>query len=333
MGVYHLMGLGQSPGTVTAPLSYLANRYHRWHVKDRDFFARSGEVSQKEQGKKVGDVQAIILFTTAEVLSGVKGGKPFFAYSFIDNQAKSIQGKEQPRSPMKDVLRSLIPKTCKEIFGGRQTVDIFWCEIDRKNTQLAYERIVKVITALSTAGGQGKEMWVNLTGGNNITNFALQLAATLSGNVARLYYIQAQNEEAEKCIRFTSDEDYWIELPIMPLVLNDLNLAVLDLLEENPGLGEKEICSRLQNHDQHWKLVSNISTQGFREAALVSMWKQGLIEGESDCYCIGASWKLIQRYSDCLQEVKTKMEAENITLETLAKQVKWIERDTIHLKY
>ena len=30
MGVYHLMGFGRSPGTVTGPVTYLAHRYQRW---------------------------------------------------------------------------------------------------------------------------------------------------------------------------------------------------------------------------------------------------------------------------------------------------------------
>jgi hypothetical protein len=53
--------------------------------------------------------------------------------------------------------------------------------------------VVRVVSALAGVGGQGKEMWVNLTGGNNMINFALELAATLSGDVARLYYVQAEN--------------------------------------------------------------------------------------------------------------------------------------------
>ncbi len=41
MGVYHLMGLGRSLGTVIGPLTYLAHRYQRWNADDRCFFARS----------------------------------------------------------------------------------------------------------------------------------------------------------------------------------------------------------------------------------------------------------------------------------------------------
>ncbi len=47
MGVYHLMGLGRSPGTVIGPLTYLAHRYQRWNADDQRFFARPGEVRQR----------------------------------------------------------------------------------------------------------------------------------------------------------------------------------------------------------------------------------------------------------------------------------------------
>ena len=80
MGVYHLMGLGRSPGTIIGPITYLAHRYQRWNEGDKQFFARSGEVKQRKAGKKVGDIYALILFTTKEVLSG-----EIQAFGFVDN--------------------------------------------------------------------------------------------------------------------------------------------------------------------------------------------------------------------------------------------------------
>jgi hypothetical protein len=45
MGIYHLMGLGLSPGAI----SYLGNRYARWNDPDREFFGRSGEAVQRNK--------------------------------------------------------------------------------------------------------------------------------------------------------------------------------------------------------------------------------------------------------------------------------------------
>ncbi len=83
MGVYHLMGLGLSPGAVTGPLTYLAHRYQRWNEDDQRFFARSGEAKQRKAGEKVGDIQAIVLFTTHEVIRGESDGLP---YKYADNK-------------------------------------------------------------------------------------------------------------------------------------------------------------------------------------------------------------------------------------------------------
>jgi hypothetical protein len=59
MGVYHLMGLGRSPDTVIGPFTYLAHRYNRWNEDDRRFFARAGEIRQRQAGEKVGAVSQL----------------------------------------------------------------------------------------------------------------------------------------------------------------------------------------------------------------------------------------------------------------------------------
>ncbi len=56
MGVYHLMGLGLSPGVVIGPITYLAHRYQRWNEDDQRFFDLSGEVKQRKKGEKVSDI-------------------------------------------------------------------------------------------------------------------------------------------------------------------------------------------------------------------------------------------------------------------------------------
>jgi len=40
MGVYHLMCLGRSRGTVIGPLTHLAHPYDRWKTDDQRSFAR-----------------------------------------------------------------------------------------------------------------------------------------------------------------------------------------------------------------------------------------------------------------------------------------------------
>lgn len=331
MGVYHLMGLGLSAGAVTGPISYLGHRYQRWNTEDKNFFSRSGELVQRRAGEKVGDIQAIVVFTTPEVIKGKDEltNKPFYAFEYADNPpGKIVERKEQPRQTMQNALHKLLKREWKNISGGRQSGELLWCEINRRDIRSTYERIIQVIAALSGVGGQGKEMWVNLTGGTNVTNFALQLAATLSGDVARMYYVQAENPMAEKCIRFTNEMNYWIELPVLPLVLNDVNIAVLDILEkQGNSISDSDIFGRLQTHSSYWNLVQGTVFEDFKTSSLVPLWKQGLIAEENNGYITGSQWKLIKPYQEILQKARST----HLSIEQLAEKEDWIKRDKIQL--
>jgi len=322
MGTYHLMGLGRSPGAITGPISYLAHRYQRWNEDDRRFFARSGEVRQREAGEKVGDVQALVLFTTREVLSGEVP-----AYEYVDNPPGRIAtGPQEPRQPMREVLRKLLRREWPAISGGRPHGTIFWCEVDRRDIRTTYERVIQVVAALAGVGGQGKEMWVNLTGGNNVINFALELAATLSGAVARLYYVQAENPDAEKCVRFTAEDGYWVDLPVMPLALGWLSRAIVDLLTERGPLSLTNLYSTLRN--EYWDLSRGLTSEEvLREEYLTPLWKQGLIAEAPGGYVVGPQWELIRPYEESLRRAR----AAGRTLEELAQRVDWLEREELAL--
>ena len=323
MGVYHLMGLGRSPGTVIGPLTYLAHRYGRWNADDQRFFARSGEARQRQAGQKVGDVQALVLFTTKEVLSGQVA-----AFGYVDNPpGRIVTAPQMPAEPMKQVLRRLLRREWPAISGGRTSGTLFWCEVDRRDIRITYERVVRVVVALADVGGQGKEMWVNLTGGNNVINFALELAATLSGNVARMYYVQAENEDAEKCVRFTAEDGYWVDLPVMPLALGRVIRAILDLLGQQGPLSARELYGQLLNHGTYWNLVQGISLEVFQEIYLTPLWKQGFIAEAEGGYAVGPQWELIRPYQEILQEAR----AANLTIEALARKEPWLEKEKLSL--
>ena len=142
MGVYHLMGLGTSPGAVTAPLSYLANRYKRWGKEDQGFFARSGEARHRAEKKKSGDVQALVFFTTSEVLEGQLSASPY-----IQNQPGKTLGKKMDAAPMKQALSGLLAEVLPDI-SERPVVDVFWCAIDRRDIHNVYERRIRVVASL-----------------------------------------------------------------------------------------------------------------------------------------------------------------------------------------
>lgn len=320
MGVYHLMGLGCSPGTVIGPLTYLAHRYQRWNPEDQAFFARSGEVRQRQAGQKVGDIQAIVLFTTREILTG-----EVLARDYTENLPGTTKGPSKKGRAMKEVLRELLREEWPKISGGRQHGDLFWCEVNRRDIRTTYARVVEVVAALAGVGGQGKEIWINLTGGNNVINLALELAATLSGDVARLYYVQAENESAERCVRYTAEDGYWVELPVIPLAFGRLRQAIIDVLSEEGSLSLKDLYSRLRQG--YWDLSRGLdSEEKLRNEHLAPLWKQGIIvESEPNIYRLGPQWELVRLYQETLQQARGRQR----TIEQLCRMENWIEHEVL----
>ncbi|SNB73770.1 hypothetical protein [Thermoflexus hugenholtzii] len=321
MGVYHLMGLGLSPGTVIGPLTYLAHRYQRWNHEDQAFFAGSGEAAPRQADQKVGDIQALVLFTTREIL---QGDRPSLEY--IENPPGRVaQEPLQEGGPMKEVLRTHLRREWPAIAGGRTEGTVFWCEVDRRDIRTTYERVARVVAALAGVGGQGKEMWINLTGGNNVMNFALELAAILSGDVARLYYVQAADERAEKCLRFTAEDGYWVDLPILPLGLGRLRRAILEVLTAHGPLPLEDLYARLRN--EYWDLSRGLDApETLRREHLTPLWKGRFIQETAQGYAIGPQWELIQPYLQTLEEAR----AEGRTIEQLCEKEPWIEQEVIH---
>jgi len=358
MGVYHLMGLGLSPGAVTGPISYLAHRYQRANKDDLEFFSRSGEAEQNPDEK--GDIQAIVIFTTKEVLEGSDTQDDLY---YVENRSGTVAKKPKTplRLPMQTQLKDLLKKDWSNICGKdsktkgekqngresgkdsktdnekqnekkgkREKGDIFWCEVDLRNTALTYDRVIKVVAALDNPGKRGKEVWSNLTGGNNVINFALQLAATLSSALARLYYVQAINEDAEKCVRFTAENDYWVDLPLIPLVLSPLIEVVIKIID-NQELHYNNIYSRLRDSGSQWELLGQVTdAEEFNQRYLLPMWKTGIIKTvNQDIYTVGSQWKLIQEYKEKFEEAKKT--GLNIDDLATAPEEKWINKEEIYL--
>ncbi|HAX80748.1 MAG TPA: hypothetical protein DCY88_34160 [Cyanobacteria bacterium UBA11372] len=329
MGVYHLMGLGLSPGAVTGPISYLAHRYQRGNPEDLEFFARSGEAEQKPEEK--GDIQGIVIFTTKEVLEGSDTQDDLY---YVDNPSGRVTKKPHTRLnlPMQPQLKELLKRDWSNIRGKkhqRQKGDIFWCEVDLRNTELTYAHIIKVVAALDNPGKRGKEVWSNLTGGNNVINFSLQLAATLSSAIGRLYYVQAINEDAEECVRFTAEHGYWVELPVIPLVLSPLIEEVIKIVGNEP-LHYRDIYSQLRDSGRQWELLGHLNAEEFNQTYLLPMWKPGIIQTvNKNVYKVGSQWKLIQEYKEKFEEAKKT----GLNIDDLAKdtQEQWINKEEIDL--
>ena len=332
MGVYHLMGLGLSAGAVVGPVSYLSHRFTRWNEGDRACFARSGERAQRQQGDHVGAVQALVLFTTAEVIEGTRG---VHAWEFVDNPPGTPSGARGRGGPMRDLLRARLPAAWRGAAGAHATGDVYWCEVDRADLVATYARVVRVVAALAGAGGQGKELWANLTGGNNVTNLALQLAASLSGEVSRLYYVHV-DDGTRACLRFPCEEPYWVELPALPLAPTAVGADVIRILQDFGALPAAEIWALLAGGGAHWAALEGLDAASFVRTHLTPLWKAGLIEDvspdshpsdERKVYGVGPRWPAAEPY---LREL-TAARQDGRTLEALAANMPWLTRETLEL--
>lgn len=247
MGVYHFMGVGHSVGAVTTALSYIAARYERDNPADQAFFAGSGEVEQAAE-KKRGDVQALVLFTTEEI----------YRSTLLSNQYKRNQpGQSRGQEGSPEGVPSLIKRLSKRDLTtltetnrvpgqskGRSSIEVYWCLYEPNRPTQTFERVAQCLAAVKSPGSLGKEVWINLTGGSNVLNSAMQLAISLSGESARLYYtwtehIDCIHHTVPRSILGSKDDQFWVDLPVVYFNFNQAHQKILKMLE----VCESELCS------------------------------------------------------------------------------------------
>lgn len=317
MGVYHFMGLGTSPGAVTVALSYLAERYKRWDKNDEEFFATSGEIGQS--GKR-GDVQALVLFTTPEVREG-----KVLTRAYCDNRPGLAQGKSIDPMPMRAALGKLLPNILRDISGGRKKIALYWCDYDRNRPTQTFERVVRVVLAAKPPGELGKEVWVNLTGGANVLNSAFELAASLTGVPARMYYILA---EGDQYVRHTT-ETRWVELPVVYAALSEQHLSILlELPNKPPGYRISELYSRLKAQEpqkfEHVGSPEELNLQYLVQLRAQRLAELDPVEGRVSA---GPRWEVLARYYDAIPAPMGTASPFDDTLDKLAEREDWFHHD------
>ena len=321
MGVYHLMGLGRSLGTVTGPVSYLAMRYQRWNKDDQEFFSLSGEAAQREKGEKVGDIESLVLFTSREVRNGEMD-----CYEFIDNRpGHCAPPATLSKQKMPDALRRYLPAEWKPVAKQRSEGRLFWCDVHRGDLLSTFERVSRVLGALKSTGSLGKEMWINLTGGNNVINLSLELAATLGRYPARFYYVQGEGV-AGKCIRYTREEGYWVDLPLLTVSPDHLGRFVVEEVERLGGTNCGDLFSRMkQAHSQEMQEVDGV--EHFRRLVVRPLLNQGILKQLAGANVgVGGTWHLLKQYYSAIDE----LESQPPNVEGLSKEG-WFSEDRIVL--
>lgn len=342
MGVYHFMGVGLSAGAVTAPLSYIAARYKRDSPSDQTFFAESGEVGQLPETKR-GDIQALVLFTTQEVYR-----RTITSYPYILNQPGMTRGKQYSGEAIPSLIRRLVKadlatltetSRIPEQLNKRSSVEIYWCLYEPNHPTQTFERVAQCLLAAKSSGRLGKEIWINLTGGSNVLNSALQLAVSLSGQSARLYYTWT---EETGCARHPVSQDnlgaeqdrFWVDLPLFYFNFDPVHQKILDLLATfgKDTLSVKDIYSKMAGEgvvsSEMWDAESNQQRLvEFRNQYLLPLKTQGFLLFDSNekvttldnVIKIGPNWSRLQRYYQAFPS-----RDQSATLPQLAKTKSWL---------
>jgi len=187
MGVWHISGLGISPGALTVPTTsvyLLLKAAEDGEPRAREFFETSGERNQKE-GTLRGFPEGFVIFTSKEVLE-----KKFSRRSEIKDRWFKNTGKEisVPR-----VACKFIHDLHTDLFEGYDIPFIYYLAVDYQDFKRALPVIYHTVNALGTRGG--KELWANMVGGTNQINASILTAGSLSGAISRYYYYFEQDND------------------------------------------------------------------------------------------------------------------------------------------
>ncbi|MDM8537379.1 hypothetical protein QUF70_11535 [Desulfobacterales bacterium HSG17] len=303
MGVYHFMGLGRAVGAVTCAIDYIEkalNAIENTQATEecKKLFQGTGGISHEEIDR--GKIEAIVLFTSKEVINNTLPAFPF-------------SGHENP-GPVRQEVVNIVRKVWKRIDPdvGRK---IFWCEVDIDNFQDCFQKIIQVAYRFSPYGRQGKEIWCNLTGGSNSIGFALLSMARLTGKSTK-HYLISQSKEFQKEIKVPSqiklikpNKDGYFN--IVPFLKTEIDTAgfyrILEIMG-NELKGDKVSTSELFNRLRSYDLFTSFTIKEFINQYMLKIHSLGYTRYDikNDLNQLTDSgWQFIIEELDALKNVIT----------------------------
>ncbi|MHA1371090.1 MAG: hypothetical protein ACTSRA_15420 [Promethearchaeota archaeon] len=270
MGVYHVSGLGLSPGAFTVPFIYHVERLIRSLNlgKPDPFFELSGEMGGSDLK---GNIEGIILITTPEVFDGSYCENKNFKRIIVDNKVwresvdaeYNVNSGERRELVFNITIRKVMEhyNRLSDLIGGRgvrNRLSVYVLLIDRNNDFWdTLKKLAVVFGFLKGSGGLGKETWINFTGGNNTIQHALLITLSLHRSYSRVYYYQVEmslNKYLSPIGDFNPqgiedpDPNCWIDLPI---ITGDLDRFRQQIIKEvniaTGGISMSELKSKISN--------------------------------------------------------------------------------------
>ncbi|ASJ16077.1 hypothetical protein A3L04_02775 [Thermococcus chitonophagus] len=253
MGVYHISGLGLSPGALTMPLTcvYILQVAARFgHEEARKFFELSGEAPRKGSYEKhKGEPEAIIVLDSKEA---IEGGLP------LRYESRWFKMQSNGKEPIERPIVKYICKLLSHLNGILEKEGLDAISLP-KYLYLVTVDYQDFENALDTAGAlllgfERKEVWVNLIGGSNQLNLALMIAGDYTMIPARYYYVfqnssRLEPEWLDKLPRKREDFmrsadiilNRWYDLPPLNLGYGDILRRLIDEFSYRQVISRSEL--------------------------------------------------------------------------------------------
>lgn len=180
VGVWHICGLGKSPGAITVPLTciyLLLKAASKGNSKAREFFELSGEAGQELKGAP----ECLVIFTSKEVLEEIEIGREI-RDAWLNTSATGPLP-HIIKKYLKNLLEQLEDSDFTKFYKDQWIKSIYFIKVDVQSFWDCFEKIGITMNAL-----KDKELWVNMVGGTNQINAASLVAGTMLAAVARYYY-------------------------------------------------------------------------------------------------------------------------------------------------
>lgn len=252
MAVYHLSGLGKSPGALTVPISaiYILQIAQHLGIKEAvDFFKISGEVERKgSYEKRRGEIECIIVFTSDEVIKGTEVNKSYSKwFGFTKNE------KTKPEKVYSDFFNKLFEHMEKEFNFSPREFEMYFVTVNHQDFEDCFRKVGTTLNGL-----KDKEIWGNMVGGTNQINLAILSAGAFSALISRYYYLfqsevsllepdWAEKPTKNNIRRLVSETlKRWYELPFFNLEIGGILKKIDELFQWKEKINEKELENEIR---------------------------------------------------------------------------------------
>lgn len=265
MGVYHVSGLGLSPGALTMPLTvvYLLQIAQlKGDEKAVQFFSSSGELKPRSGSKEElqGTPECLIVLTSEGVIKGTEKLRYRSNWFGIPKTVKA--------EPIGRFLKNFFDNLGKYFeteFGGNalsileRLKGVYLLEVQHDNFEDCFFKAGVTLKALGsmTLRGTIHEIWANMVAGTNQINSAILMAGAYTAAVSRYYYLFQSFENSdllepewvEKPRRRIPTElllQRWNELPVFNIDIGPILLKISELFQGSEIVNIEEFKQALK---------------------------------------------------------------------------------------